>query len=96
MTRHMLGFGLLATVGLLGCGPATVTSSQPTQVTANTSGFQVQQYEGGTGTEICQTRYRNCLVQLVPSLGDQALGVCAQRRSTCINALGEGFFYRSR
>lgn len=94
MLGRLLSLGLLATIGLLGCGPASVTSSQPTQATVNSGSYQVQQYEGGTGTEICGARYRNCLVTLVPSLGDAALGVCAQRRATCINALGEGFFYR--
>lgn len=94
MMRRILGLGLLATVGLLGCGTSSVSPGQPSQATAESRSYQVQQYEGGTGTAICNRRYRNCLVTLVPTLGDRALGVCQERRDTCINALGEGYFYR--
>lgn len=56
--------------------------------------FGIQQYGDETGTRVCNRRYRACLRSLVPTLGESAIQTCQTRRDTCLDALGEGFFYR--
>jgi len=83
---------LLTAVAVGGCGQ--VASAPQAHDPANHATYQVQQDEGPTGRVICNRRYRNCLRTLVPDLGDSAIQTCQQRRDTCLDALGEGYFIR--
>lgn len=89
---------ILVAMGLSACGQPTTgagTQVAADQVRAGPHGeLRIQQNEGPSGRVICNRRYRNCLRTLVPEMGDAAMRVCEQRRDSCIDALGEGYFYR--
>lgn len=94
--QSILCVGLAATTALWGCAPSGVTPESVGQRNPVEVQRSAQQYEGGTGTRICYARYRNCVRTLRRSLGRRtARRVCRERWETCINALGEGYFYRA-
>lgn len=89
--RFWLSLASAATLAMLGCGQANSPVVQTAVPGASGEAYSVQQ-ESGTTT--CLRRYRLCLRTLVPDLGSQAVPLCQERRDACINALGEGYFYR--
>lgn len=93
--KLMLGIGVVAMTALSGCGPNAAAPGPATPATSSVGSRAVQQYEGGTGVQICRARFWNCMGTLRYSLGYRAARrVCRARRTTCINALGTGYFYR--
>lgn len=92
---RLSGLGLVAATALLGCSTPGVAPSPTAPEVLGPAQRSVQQYEGGTGVQICWGRYWNCVRTLRYSLGRRsARRVCRERRATCINALGTGYFYR--